>query len=62
MSIASRILGRLWRLPASITRDIIEYRDLRVPVSGGIELLMDRYHPRSGENLPVVLIRSPYGL
>lgn len=26
----------------------------------GVELLLDRYHPNGGDNLPVVLVRSPY--
>ena len=30
-------------------------------MSDGVELLTDRYHPRGGESLPVILIRSPYG-
>ena len=61
MSIGSRILAHLWHLPAAYTRDIIEHHDLRVPMSDGVELLTDRYYPRHGENLPVILIRSPYG-
>lgn len=61
MSIGSRILARLWRLPAPATRDIVEDHDIRVPMSDGIELLADRYHLRGGERLPVILIRSPYG-
>ncbi|HTM14197.1 MAG TPA: CocE/NonD family hydrolase, partial [Bryobacteraceae bacterium] len=30
-------------------------------MSDGVDLLADRYYPRGGERLPVVLIRSPYG-
>lgn len=30
-------------------------------MSDGVELLTDRYYPRGGERLPVILIRSPYG-
>ncbi|MBZ5635593.1 MAG: CocE/NonD family hydrolase [Acidobacteriia bacterium] len=61
MSIGSRILARLWHLPAPYTRDIVEHQDIRVSMSDGVELLSDRYYPRSGECLPVILIRSPYG-
>lgn len=61
MSVGSRILARLWRLPAPYTRDIVEHRDIRVLMSDGVGLLTDRYHPEGGENLPVLLIRSPYG-
>ncbi len=61
MSIGSRILAHLWHLPGAYTRDIVEHHDIRVPMSDGVELLTDRYYPRNGENLPVILIRSPYG-
>jgi len=30
-------------------------------MSDKIDLLTDRYYPRGGECLPVILIRSPYG-
>jgi putative CocE/NonD family hydrolase len=61
MSIGSRILARLWHLPAPYTRDIVEHRDIRVSMSDGVELLTDRYYPQGGEKLPVILFRSPYG-
>jgi|ERR1022692_2901133 predicted acyl esterase len=61
MSIGSRIFARLWNLSAPHTRDVVEYHDIRVSMFDGVELLTDRYHPRGGEKLPVVLIRSPYG-
>jgi putative CocE/NonD family hydrolase len=61
MSIGSWILARLWHLPAPCTPDIIEHHDMYVSMSDGVELLTDRYYPRGGETLPVVLIRSPYG-
>jgi putative CocE/NonD family hydrolase len=61
MSVASRILAQLWHLPAPFSHDIVEERDIRVTMRDGVELLLDRYHPRGGDNLPVVLIRSPYG-
>ena len=61
MSIGSRILARLWHLPAVYTRDIVEHHDMRVLMSDGVELLTDRYYPQGGETLPVIMIRSPYG-
>ena len=61
MSIGSRILAHLWRLPPPCTSDIVEHHDLRVSMSDGVKLLTDRYYPRGGDNLPVILIRSPYG-
>jgi putative CocE/NonD family hydrolase len=61
MSIGSRILAGLWDLPPAHTHDIFEHHDMRVAMSDGIELATDRYYPRGGETLPVILIRSPYG-
>ncbi len=61
MSIGSRMLARLWHLPEANPGDIVEHHDIRVSMSDGIDLLTDRYHPGAGENLPVILIRSPYG-
>jgi putative CocE/NonD family hydrolase len=61
MNIRSRIIGRRWRLPPPVSRDIVEHLALPIPMRDGVELLTDRYHPRGGEQLPVILIRSPYG-
>jgi putative CocE/NonD family hydrolase len=61
MSIGSRFLEHVWHLPAPNTRDVVEHHDIRVSMSDGVELLTDRYYPRGGEHLPVILIRSPYG-
>jgi putative CocE/NonD family hydrolase len=61
MSIGSWALARLWHLPAPCTRDIIGHHGIRVSMSDGAQLLTDRYYPRGGETLPVILIRSPYG-
>jgi putative CocE/NonD family hydrolase len=60
MSLASRLFGRLWKLPAPITRDIAT-EPLRIPIRDGVELLADRYYPRQGAQMPTVLIRSCYG-
>jgi putative CocE/NonD family hydrolase len=56
----SRFLGRLWKLPAAITRDIAT-EPLRIPMRDGVTLLADRYYPRDAPSAPVVLIRSCYG-
>ncbi len=45
MSLASRILGRLWKLPAAIHHDIAT-EPLRIPMRDGVELLADRYYSR----------------
>lgn len=62
MSIASHLIQRLLKLPPPATRSLVVQRDLRVPMADGVELLADRWLPRSGaESLPTALIRTPYG-
>jgi len=61
VSFGSRVLAGLWDLPDAKTRDIIEHHDIRLSMSDGVELATDRYYPQGGGNLPVILIRSPYG-
>jgi len=60
MSFVSRLLGRFWRLPAPLTRDIAT-EPLRIPMRNGLELLADRYYSRRDLSQPTVLIRSCYG-
>jgi putative CocE/NonD family hydrolase len=60
MSLLSRFVGRRWKLPAPITRDI-RVEPLRIPMRDGVTLLADRYYPRGAPSAPVVLIRSCYG-
>jgi uncharacterized protein len=60
MSLVSRLLGRLWRLPAPLTRDLAN-QPLRIPMRDGLELLADRYYSRREPAQPTVLIRSCYG-
>ena len=62
MTLFSRILGRVLKLPPAQTRDVVVRKDLRVPMRDGVVLLADHYAPRGGEGrLPTVLIRGPYG-
>jgi hypothetical protein len=62
MSLASHALQRFLKLDPPLTRDIAVEHDLRVPMSDGVELLADRWAPRSGgAGLPTALLRSPYG-
>ena len=61
MCVGSRVLSQLWHLSRASSRQIIEHHDLPVPMPDGVALLTDRYYPSGGENLPVILIRSPYG-
>jgi hypothetical protein len=52
------------RLPPPDTRDVVIERDLRVPMTDGVELLADRWAPQAqadGGSLPLALVRSPYG-
>src|SRR5580658_2851640 len=60
MSLVSRLLGRFWRLPAPLTRDLAT-EPLRIPMRDGVELLADRYYTRGNPAQPTVLIRSCYG-
>ena len=62
MNLSSRLVQRLLRLDPPLTRDLIVQRDLRVPMPDGVDLLADRWTPRTGgESLPTALMRSPYG-
>jgi hypothetical protein len=60
MSFVSRLLGRAWRLPAPVSRDL-SIEPLRIPMRDGLELLADRYYSRRTPAQPIVLIRSCYG-
>jgi putative CocE/NonD family hydrolase len=62
MNVASHLFQRLLKLDPPITRDVIVQRGLRVPMPDGVDLLADRWAPRTGgDSLPVALIRTPYG-
>ncbi|HUA20872.1 MAG TPA: CocE/NonD family hydrolase [Bryobacteraceae bacterium] len=61
MSLLSRLVGRLWRLPAAQTHTLAT-EPLRIPMRDGVELLADRYASRhSDARQPTLLIRSCYG-
>ncbi|GGU28088.1 CocE/NonD family hydrolase [Lentzea flava] len=58
----SHLIERKLRLSPPLTRNVVVQKDLRVPMPDGVELLADRWMPRSGgDGLPTALIRSPYG-
>jgi putative CocE/NonD family hydrolase len=65
LTVASKFLselsGRLLRLPAPASRDLIVERDLPIAMDDGTILLADRYAPPGTERAPTVLVRSPYG-
>jgi putative CocE/NonD family hydrolase len=62
VKLISHLVERRLELAPPSTRDVIVQRDLRVPMADGVELLADRWAPRSGgESLPTALLRVPYG-
>lgn len=61
MALLSEIAGRLLRLPAPATRDVVVERDLPATMDDGAVLLANRYSPRGATASPTVLVRSPYG-
>ena len=54
-----RIFSRLLGLPPAL-HDVAVERSLRVPMPDGVELVADRYRPRSPGRFPTVLVRTPY--
>lgn len=63
MKLTSHLLQRVLKLDPPLTRDIVVEHDLRVPTPDGVELLADRWAPRSGgSGLPTALLRSPMAL
>ncbi|HEX6819224.1 MAG TPA: CocE/NonD family hydrolase [Ktedonobacterales bacterium] len=62
MSVTSRIMSRLMKLPPATTPDPVVTRDVKVPMPDGVTLLADLYTPRDGTTqYPTVLVRTPYG-
>ena len=62
MPVSSHVVQRVLGLGAPETRDLSVQRDLRVPMGDGVDLLADRWAPRTGgDRLPVALVRTPYG-
>ncbi len=61
VKLLSEIAGRLLRLPAPLTRELVVDRDLPVEMDDGAVLLTDRYAPLGTRRAPTVLVRSPYG-
>ena len=61
MSVATRAIELVARLPPARTRSISVRRDIAVPMPDGVTLLADRYRARDHGLQPVILIRSPYG-
>jgi len=61
MTLISRLVGRLAKLPPAKTHAVIVERDLKIPMPDGVALLADRYAPRGSDRPPTILVRCPYG-
>jgi hypothetical protein len=63
MTLVSRILGSLAKLPPATTGAVSVERDLRATMNDEVVLLADRWHPIGEEErrAPVILLRTPYG-
>ena len=61
MSIISRFIGWIFKLPPAETHDVVVARDLKAPMPDGVVLLADHYYPRGNSKPPTILVRSPYG-
>ncbi|HKY23321.1 MAG TPA: CocE/NonD family hydrolase, partial [Vicinamibacterales bacterium] len=61
MTLASRVLARVYRLSPALTHDIEVERGIPVTMPDGVVLLADRLAARGRTDLPTILIRTPYG-
>lgn len=61
MTLISRLVGLLFRLPPADTYNIAIERDLKITMPDGAVLLADHYYPKGSDKLPTILVRSPYG-
>ena len=61
MTLISRVLSWIARLPPADTYDVAVQRDIPISMPDGVVLLADHHYPRSGDNQPTLLVRSPYG-
>jgi putative CocE/NonD family hydrolase len=61
MSLPSRILGAILRMPPAVTHMVRVEHGIAVPMTDGTVLRADRYYPAAPARAPVILVRSPYG-
>ena len=61
MSIASRLLARLYGLPRARS-GVTRTRGIRMPIADGLTLETEHYAPRLKGKHPTLLMRVPYGL
>ncbi|HUH71972.1 MAG TPA: CocE/NonD family hydrolase [Mycobacterium sp.] len=62
MSLTTKLIGWAMKLPPATHSDLVCEVDLRVPMPDGTVLLANRTAPRGENDLPIVLIRTPYTL
>ena len=56
-----RVVNPSYTVPPAETHDIAVDKNLEVPMLDGVALRADRYYPRHAQNLPTLLVRTPYG-
>jgi putative CocE/NonD family hydrolase len=61
MSLATRAVEVLARIPPARTRAVTVRRDIEIAMPDGITLLADRYRAREDGTQPIIMMRSPYG-
>jgi putative CocE/NonD family hydrolase len=61
MTVISRFVGLIARLPPAESHDVAVDRNIPISMPDGVVLLADRHYPRRGGNRPTILVRSPYG-
>ncbi|HVV76384.1 MAG TPA: CocE/NonD family hydrolase [Mycobacteriales bacterium] len=62
MTLTTRALGTLLKLPESQTRNVKADRSIEIPMADGATLLADRWYPAaSPSGLPLLVTRTPYG-
>jgi putative CocE/NonD family hydrolase len=62
MSLFTKVLSRLLKLPPATHPDLVQQADLAMTTSDGTVLLAHRWYPRGHETgLPTLFMRSPYG-
>lgn len=61
MSLLSRLVTLLFRLPPAKAERVEIDRNLRVPMRDGALLLADHYYTAGQPSAPTILVRSPYG-
>lgn len=61
MSLASRLLSWVAKLPPAETYAVVIKKDIPIQMPDGVTLMADHYYPRTGNPRPTILVRSPYG-